>query len=105
MQLWAKWQLEYGDRGLSSNIVVPCYGSPGQRSELAPDGFGADGLFRVIVAEPADAQRIARSHVQKDGGQTPILFDGIISTTDNAHWRAQRKALSEVVDCVEMHFR
>ena len=52
----------------------------------------------MIVANPADAERIARRHTQKDGSFNPILFDSVIATQDNEHWREQRKALSEVFD-------
>lgn len=97
VQLWARWQQEYGDQGLSSNIVVPCFGTPGyvQDKDLGSE-MGAKALFRVLVANPADARRMAQAHTSKDGSFAPIMFDGIISTTDRRHWQDQRKALSEV---------
>lgn len=81
--LWAKWQLEYGDRGLASNIAVPVL-------------IQQKAAARVIVADPEDAERIARTHVRKDGSFEPILFDSVIATVDNEFWRVQRQHLAEV---------
>lgn len=91
MYLWAKWQQDFGDAGLSSNIAVPVF---------VARGFGAKiqgGLTaRVVVCDPEDAERISRTHVQKDGSFEPILLDSIISTTDNEYWMLQRRHLAEV---------
>lgn len=88
---FVQWQLEYGDAGLSSNIVAPLLGisgmAPNDTSKVKP---------RVIIADPADAERIARMHVRKDGNFEVVLFDGVISTTDNDSWRQQRAGLAEV---------
>jgi len=90
VQLWAKYQLEHGDQGLSSNIAVPFILAKGQ---------GTDRKFyagvRVIVANPSDAERIARTHVRKENNLQGVLFDSIISTTDNEHWINQRRHLAE----------
>jgi len=75
---------------LSSNIAVP---------QLAAHGMGSDAreviVARVILADPADAQRLSRRHVRKEPNFLPVLQDGVISTTDNEHWRQQREHLVE----------
>merc|ERR1711953_898697 len=49
------------------------------------------------IADPRDAERIARVHVLKQQNYfQEVLYDSIISTRDNDHWRKQRKELSEV---------
>jgi len=88
--LWAKYQLEYGDQGLSSNIAVPLVLASGQGS-----GRNLFAGSRVIVANPSDAERIARTHVRKENNFEGILFSSIISTTDNDHWLNQRRHLAE----------
>lgn len=50
----------------------------------------------VVLADPEDSERIARTHVKKSPGFTPILFQSLIATTDNEHWRQQRNHLNEV---------
>lgn len=89
---YAGWQTKYGDRGLSSNIIVPLV--------LATGGAGSERRFyvgsRVILGNAPDAERISRTHVRKEGNFEATLLDGIIATTDNDHWRAQRRHLSEV---------
>mmetsp|Transcript_97259 Transcript_97259/g.153938 ORF Transcript_97259/g.153938 Transcript_97259/m.153938 type:complete len:453 (+) Transcript_97259:3-1361(+) len=49
---------------------------------------------RAIIAHPEDAERIARLHVLKEPNFGGFL-DSVISTTDNKHWRDQRKHLVE----------
>jgi len=87
---YADFQLRYGDRGLSSNIVVPM---------VATVGFGPTVarrfIPRVILADPSDAERISRTHVRKEGNFENIIYDSVISTRDNEHWQAQRKHLAE----------
>jgi cytochrome P450 len=91
VQLYAEWQLRHGDRGLSTNIVVPDFNT------TTMSGSGLPSLScRVVVADPDDAERIARVHTRKDGSFKPVLFDSVISTTDNEHWQSQRRELSEV---------
>jgi cytochrome P450 len=84
---FAEWQLQYGKNGLSSNIVVPhvfAYKSP-------------SGIYpRVILADPEDAERIARTHVRKEGNFKPILYNSLIATDDNDHWIQQRRAISDL---------
>lgn len=90
VHLWAKYQLEYGDQGLSSNIVVPF---------VQATGSGTDRAFyagaRVIIGNPDDAERLARTHVRKENNFEGVLFDSVISTTDNDHWINQRRHLAE----------
>eukprot|EP00928_Gymnodinium_smaydae_P061412 TRINITY_DN45493_c0_g1_i1.p1 TRINITY_DN45493_c0_g1~~TRINITY_DN45493_c0_g1_i1.p1 ORF type:complete len:625 (+),score=92.39 TRINITY_DN45493_c0_g1_i1:246-1877(+) len=97
VQLWADWQMKYGDQGLSSNIVVPNFASSGFTvSQKLGSESGVKDHFRVIVANSDDAERIARIHVRKDGSFHPVLFDSVIATSDNEHWQQQRRALAEV---------
>lgn len=102
-QLYAAYQLRYGDRGLSSNIAVPSVVMHSKSTQKVsenevPNVFDSANVVkvvcRIIVADPEDAERIARIHVRKEpnfGG----LMDSIISTTDNDHWRQQRQHLLE----------
>merc|ERR1719453_1982055 len=87
---YARWQEKYGDRGLSSNIVIPT---------ISVKGFGTQTArtlaARVIVSDPADAERLSRTHVRKEGNFEPALLDGVIATTDNEFWKQQRAHLSE----------
>jgi len=89
--LYAHWQMLYGDRGLSSNIVVP---------KVQMFGLGMKSyqkvIPRVILADPEDAERISRTHVRKEGNFEQVLFDSVIATTDNDVWKEQRRHLSEV---------
>jgi cytochrome P450 len=87
---WAKYQLAYGDQGLSSNIAVPMVLAKGQGTGRA---FFTGA--RVIVANPSDAERISRTHVRKENNFEGILFSSVISTTDNDHWINQRRHLAE----------
>eukprot|EP00434_Breviolum_minutum_P009107 symbB.v1.2.008022.t1/scaffold498.1/size458234/14 len=102
-QLYAAYQLRHGDRGLSSNIAVPSVVMHSKSTQKVsenevPNVFDSANVVkvicRIIVADPEDAERIARIHVRKEpnfGG----LMDSIISTTDNDHWRQQRQHLLE----------
>lgn len=86
---FAKWQRQYGDSGLSSNIVVP---------KIQPSKPGSSKRIivpRVILANPADAERVARMHIRKEGNFKNILYDSLIATDDNEHWRKQRDILTE----------
>mmetsp|Transcript_30802 Transcript_30802/g.56347 ORF Transcript_30802/g.56347 Transcript_30802/m.56347 type:complete len:614 (-) Transcript_30802:47-1888(-) len=86
IQLFAKWQMKHGERGLSSNIAFPGLVGNGKSGRIRP---------RFVIADPEDAERVSRLHVRKDGGFEPILYDGVIATTDNQHWQRQRRHLSE----------
>jgi len=91
VNLFAEWQCKYGDHGLSSNIVVPGFVQQGSGLETK-----AQLTSRVILADPSDAERIARIHTKKDGSFEGLLLDSVISTTDNEHWQRQRRELTEV---------
>mmetsp|Transcript_117991 Transcript_117991/g.252000 ORF Transcript_117991/g.252000 Transcript_117991/m.252000 type:complete len:601 (+) Transcript_117991:59-1861(+) len=88
---YADWQMRYGDRGLGSNIFAP---------KLQVLGTGAAQrrviLPRVILGDPADAERISRTHVRKEGNFESILLGSVIATTDNEAWQQQRRHLAEV---------
>ena len=90
MQQVAAWQQRFGKRGLSSNLVVP---------QVVNSGSGSKILMRVepriIVADPDDAARLSRIHVQKDGLFESALVKSVISTTDNQDWKDQRRHLME----------
>jgi cytochrome P450 len=91
IDLHTEFQLKYGDRGLGSNIAVP-------RIQTMGSGLNAsfEVVARILVADPSDAERVARTHLRKEGNFEHVLYDGIISTTDNEHWQAQRRHLAEV---------
>jgi len=50
---------------------------------------------RVLLCHPDDAERIARTHVRKEGLYESALFDSVLSTTDNDKWSQQRHMLVE----------
>jgi len=90
VHLLAEWMLKYGRRGLSSNIVYPT---------TTNHGMGMNpklcAIARVVVGDPRDAARLARTHVRKEPNFRPVLFDSVIATPDNEHWRRQREHLVE----------
>eukprot|EP00439_Symbiodinium_sp_Y106_P079836 s562_g18.t1 len=90
VQQIAAWQQKFGKRGLSSNLAVPQVVNRGSGSQIVTR---VD--TRVIVADPDDAARLSRIHVQKDGQFEAALMSSVISTTDNTEWSAQRKHLTE----------
>mmetsp|Transcript_57107 Transcript_57107/g.121370 ORF Transcript_57107/g.121370 Transcript_57107/m.121370 type:complete len:634 (+) Transcript_57107:163-2064(+) len=99
-QLYAGYQLKYGGRGLSSNIAVPSLvahsgatAAPSPGRKIVPDRMRV--ISRVILSDPEDSERISRIHVRKEPN-FGLLFDSVISTTDNDHWKAQRDHLNEV---------
>lgn len=51
---------------------------------------------QVVLAHPDDCQRIAKAHIRKQSNFTPFLFQSIIATTNNEHWRTQREHLNGV---------
>eukprot|EP00439_Symbiodinium_sp_Y106_P058844 s2455_g8.t1 len=103
LQLYAAYQERYGDKGLGSNIVVPSVVMHSKVTEkITPEkqltpldsAIVQRIVARVIVADPEDAERVARIHVRKEPN-FGVLMDSIISTTDNEHWREQRQHLVE----------
>lgn len=103
LQLYAAYQERYGDKGLGSNIVVPSVVMHSKVTEkITPEkqltpldsAIVQRIVARVIVADPEDAERVARIHVRKEPN-FGVLMESIISTTDNEHWREQRQHLVE----------
>ena len=84
---WMEWQERYGDAGLRSNIVVP---------HLARDRFkGAWITEKVMLSDPDDCIRIARTHTQKEPNFQMFMGDSVISATDNAPWKEQRNHMTQ----------
>ena len=48
----------------------------------------------VIINHPEDAERICKNHVKKAPVFKSFLYNSIISTTDNAEWKAQRSFMN-----------
>lgn len=86
---YAELQKCYGSQGLGSNIVIPL---------VCDHGMGKAYItnvdLRVLLSHPDDVERISRVHVKKEFN-LGMLYDSVISTTDNEHWREQRNHLVE----------
>ena len=78
---------------MSINIVIPRIMAGAESEYTSGDVYSTDV---VILADRDDCERIAKVHVQKSPNFTPILFESLISTTDNKHWANQRNYLNEV---------
>lgn len=66
---------------------------------VRPTKEGSGPLFLttyVIINNAEDAERIAKLHVKKAPNFTPQLFDSLIATQDNEHWRKQRNHFQDV---------
>lgn len=87
---YMKWMQEFGDAGLASNIAVPFMSMHGSGSKMRRVAG-----CRVLLGNPADAERISRTHTRKEGNFCPVLYDSVIATEDNEHWQAQRRHLAE----------
>lgn len=82
-KLFQKYQEEYAnDYTLSANIVIPYYD---EHYDMITD--------IVLLCDPRDCQRIAKTHIQKSPHFRPVTVDSIISTKDNSHWKKQRQCL------------
>jgi cytochrome P450 len=84
---WVKYQELYGDRGLATNVVIPTI-----MTSLKTDLPAFTAI--VLLSDPDDCGRIAKTHVKKAPNFTPILADSVISTTDNDLWKKQRSYLT-----------
>jgi cytochrome P450 len=84
---WMDWQDEFGDAGLSSNIVLPHV----SRDRLA----GAYLTEKVILSDPDDCIRIARAHTEKEGNFQMLMGDSVISARDNSAWLEQRNHMTQ----------
>ena len=85
LYLYKSYQELYGDRKLSSNIVVPMVDYFFSRKQ---DNKKVVSL--VVVNDPDDAERLAGDHIKKLSNLKPFVYDSIISTTDVKHWNKQR---------------
>ena len=84
---WMEWAEKYGDQGYSSNIVVP---------HLARDRFkGAWITEKVLLSDPEDCIRIARTHTQKEPNFQMFMGDSVISAVDNNAWKEQRNHMTQ----------
>eukprot|EP01045_Picozoa_sp_COSAG04_P006608 COSAG04_NODE_328_length_16610_cov_3.679668_3_plen_280_part_00 len=88
--LWMQWQEQYGD-GLTSNIVLPHVGRE-REVEGSPSVWLTE---KVMLSDPDDCQRIARTHTQKDPSFQTFMGDSVISAIDNNAWRAQRNHMTQ----------
>ena len=79
--LYIDYQNKYGN-GLSENLCVPYLDTENQCITDI-----------ILVNHPQDAERIAGTHIQKMPNFLQLLHDGVISTTDNKHWKRQRMDL------------
>ena len=79
-KLYQKYQTDYGDNGLSTNILLPYYC---QESKTIRD--------LLLINNLDDSERLANDHVKKMPNLKPFVLDSIISTTDNDHWLSQRR--------------
>ena len=91
--LFEKYSKKYGDNGMSSNIVIPFLNIHEFQSNKYPKIKDL-----VIINDPDDAERISSQNVRKMPNFKPLLHDSIISTTDNDHWKNQRKELTSAFD-------
>ena len=48
----------------------------------------------IIINDPDDAERICKDHIKKAPIFSSFLYNSIISTTDNADWKAQRSSMN-----------
>jgi cytochrome P450 len=86
---WMEWQEQYGEDGLNSNIVVPhiIAGYRGLDSPVLTE--------KVMLSDPEDCVRIARTHTQKEPNFQTFMGDSVISAVDNKAWREQRNHMTQ----------
>ncbi len=85
LYLYKSYQELYGDKKLSSNILVPMVDYYFSRKNEKKKVVGL-----VVVNDPEDVERLAADHIKKVPNLKPYVFDSIISTTDVEHWSKQR---------------
>lgn len=88
--LYMKYQNKYGN-GLSENLLIPYL-----------DISNKCITDLLVLSHPDDCERIACKHVQKMPNFKPLLHDGVISTTDNGHWKRQRTELIDAFTPMEL---
>ena len=80
-KIFMKYQEKYAnDNTLSSNIVIPYY-----------DRYNNTNTDMILLCDPRDCERIAKTHLQKSTHLKSMMTDSIISTDNNEHWKKQRK--------------
>eukprot|EP00943_MAST-04B_sp_MAST-4B-sp1_P006557 g6557.t1 len=79
-------ELAKDTRGI--NIVVPTLMSSDDETPFKTN--------MVILNNDQDCLRIAKNHVKKQPNFSSILFQSLISTTDNDHWKKQRSFMNEI---------
>ena len=77
---------------MGSNVVVP-FPVMG-RDEVTGQKVPPQLTQIVLVSNPADCERLARSHVQKQSNFTSFLFGSVLSTTDARNWQHQRESFN-----------
>lgn len=77
LKLIRYYQINYGKGSWSENVQLPYKIN--------------DTLHNLfLINNPEDAERLANKHIKKMSNLKPFVFDSIISTTDNKHWKDQR---------------
>ena len=80
-KLFMKYQQIYAnDYSLSANIVIPYY-----------DQYNDTMTDMILLCDPRDCERIAKTHLQKSTHLKSIMVDSIISTDNNEQWKKQRQ--------------
>jgi len=87
--LFEKFTRKFGDKGLSSNIVIPFLNFYNKTPTIQD---------LVIINDPEDSRRIGTKHVKKMPNFLPVMHDSIISTTNNEHWKSQRSDFVSAFD-------
>jgi hypothetical protein len=87
--VFTEMQRRYCNGSMSANFVIPYISFT--RDNVEPPRL----TNLVVLAHPDDCERIARAHVKKIPDQAIFLGQGILSTTDNDSWRAQRSHITE----------
>ena len=75
--LYSKFLKKYG---YSSNIIIPYY-----------DDSISKIVDMIVINNPDDVERITMKHIKKTPYLKSLLYDSIISTTNNDTWGTQRK--------------
>jgi cytochrome P450 len=80
-ELYIKYQQNHANNyTLSSNIIIPYY-----------DQYNDTIRDMILLCDPLDCERIAKTHLKKSTHLKSIMSDSIISTDCNKHWQKQRK--------------
>lgn len=83
--------LKYFCHGTSNNMVVPYL----DISQLVLTDL-------VVLSHPDDCERVAKRHTTKMPNFKPLLYDSIISTTEDEHWRNQRLHFVQAFSPIEL---